>query len=124
MLTGGDKVPCEYLPGSGQEKEFFPIRLRKEDGTDLWGVRKKKSWRRIRTRKENVIRRFCIAALVLESAWGIQAMIQTGTFQECQVVEKSEEGGPGFKKSIYGITIQWKDGELQIYRQDEYWKEE
>lgn len=97
----------------------------------VWGNRKKKPWRKIRTRTEIAIRRFCITALALESAWGIKSCIQTGVYEERQVIERAEDGKtgteeikPGFQKSIYGITIQRKDGEIQIYRQDEYWKEE
>ena len=74
--------------------------------------------------RERLIRRLCLAALILEAAWGMKGYIQTGISQKYEVVGQWEEdqADPGPGKSIFGITIELEDGMIRIYREEERWE--
>ncbi|MEY8337187.1 hypothetical protein AALB16_04030 [Lachnospiraceae bacterium 62-35] len=96
--------------------------------------KRKKPWRKIRTGAEDSIRKICLCALILETAWGIQAYggrmasreyrrTETVVTEEKTAFESRDEEF-GRRTEICGVSIEWKDGTIRIYRQEEYWKEE
>ena len=103
---------------------FARLFICKEGSEDLWKDKRKKAWRRIRTGGERLIRRLCLAALILEAAWGMKGYIQTVISQKYEVVGQWEEdqADPGPGKSIFGITIELEDGMIRIYREEERWE--
>ena len=88
--------------------------------------RRRKSWRKIRTGADRRIRQVCLCALVLEAAYGIRVYGGSLLFMEKTAEEErmEETDGRPERKRIYGISIEWDEGKIRIYLQDEYWKEE
>lgn len=88
--------------------------------------RRRKSWRKIRTEADRRIRKVCLCALILETAYGIRVYGGSLLFMEktAEAGRTDETGDRPERKRIYGISIEWNEGNIRIYRQEEYWKEE
>lgn len=89
--------------------------------------KRRKPWRKIRTEAEKSIRRLCLGALVLETAWGIRTYGNHMIYHEYSVTELEEgrESLPeGKGRKTWGLSIEWKEGKMRIYWQNEYWKED